>query len=95
MVDELLVAAEHHALRLRCPGECVWALVRSDGSRFECELHFRRAAPDWLAMIYMDGWPLGGRSFMLRAEAVEWADKERLAFTSKASATAPQGRVLP
>jgi hypothetical protein len=95
MVDELFMAAQHHALRMQCPGERIWTLVRSDNRQFECELHFRRVSRDWLAMIYMDGWPLGGRSFMLRAEAMTWADRERLAFTSEASATAPQARVLP
>jgi hypothetical protein len=81
MIDELLMAAQHHARRIQCPGECVWTLVRSGGHRFDCELHFRQTSLDWLAMIYMDGWPLGGRSFMLRTDAMEWADTERLAFT--------------
>jgi hypothetical protein len=81
MVDELLMAAQHRALRMRYPGECVWTLVRSGDHQFECELHVRRGSGDWLGMIYMDGWPLGGRLFMLRAEAVEWAATERLAFT--------------
>jgi hypothetical protein len=81
MVDELLMAAQHRGLRLRYPGECVWTLVRSDDHQFECALHSRRGSGDWLGMMYMDGGPLGGRLFMLRAEAVEWAARERLAFT--------------
>jgi hypothetical protein len=28
-------------------------------------------------MIYMDGLPLGGQRFLLRADAVQWAEQER------------------
>jgi hypothetical protein len=31
-------------------------------------------------MIFMDGAPLGGQRFLLRADAIRWAEQERVAF---------------
>jgi hypothetical protein len=69
-------AGRQSAASIRRPGERVWEFVRSDHHRFKCELQFKGKSWGWLAMIYMDGSLLGGQRFMLRADAVEWADEE-------------------
>jgi hypothetical protein len=43
-------------------------------------LHFKGESWGWLAQIYLDGTPLGGHRFMLRADAVQWAEEERHSF---------------
>ena len=69
-------AVRQRAAFVRRPGERVWEFRRSDHHRFMCELQFKGNSWGWLATIYMDGSLLGGRRFMLRADAVESADEK-------------------
>jgi hypothetical protein len=78
-VDDIFAAGQHYARRLQSPGELVWTIIRS-GARLECELHFEVAAGTWLAMVYRSGWPISGQRFILREEAMQWAEGESRAM---------------
>ena len=79
-VDDILVAGQHHAQHLQCPGQCMWKAVRSDGDSRECELRFESTEVTWLVMIYKNGWPVFGQRFVLREHAIHWAETEYEAF---------------
>ena len=62
--------------RQRRPGELLWT-VRKDHVTWACELFFRGEPYGWEAMIFRETDLRIGRRFILRQEAIGWAESER------------------
>jgi hypothetical protein len=63
-------------VRKPTPGEPVW--VQQNGPvQWSCELRFHGESFGWEAQILRDGELVIGRRFLLREQAVAWAEHER------------------
>ena len=62
--------------RQRRPGELQWT-VRKDHVTWTCELFFRGESYGWEAQIFREADLRIGRRFILREEAIGWAESER------------------
>ena len=77
MPDDSLLWTHKPAPRCRPrPGEPLWSL-RRDNVSWSAELFFRGEGYRWEAQILRDGELTIGRRFLLKAEAVKWAEVEK------------------
>jgi hypothetical protein len=68
--------------RVRKPGELLFEFVRaSDRATMSCELRFHGESYGWEVQFFERGDFLYGHgAFVLRAQAVQWAEEERTAM---------------
>jgi hypothetical protein len=77
MPDDSLLWTHKPAPRCRPrPGEPLWS-VRQEHMTWSAELHFPGEGYGWEAQILRDGELTIGRRFLLKAEALKWAEAEK------------------
>jgi hypothetical protein len=69
----------------RRPGELLWSF-RKDRVIWSAELRFHGESYGWEAQILRDGQLVIGRRFLLKEQAIEWAEEERKAIERGTSA---------
>jgi len=74
--DNPMHAGHRPPVRQRKPGELLWP-VRKDHVNWTCELKFHGESYGWEAQIYRETDFRIGRRFILREEAIGWAEQER------------------
>jgi hypothetical protein len=79
MSENPLHAGHRPPTRERRPGELLWT-VRKDHVTWTCELFFRGKSYGWEAQIFRDTDLRIGRRFILRDEAIGWANAQRAAI---------------
>jgi hypothetical protein len=76
MTDDPYLAGHRPPQRQRRPGELLWT-VRKDHVTWTGELRFHGESYGWEAQIFRETDLRIGRRFILREEAIGWAESER------------------
>jgi hypothetical protein len=79
MTDDPHFATHRPPTHQRRLGELLWT-VRKDHVTWTCELFFRGESYGWEAQIFRETDLRIGRRFILREEAIGWADAQRAAI---------------
>jgi hypothetical protein len=76
MSDDPHFAGYRPPVRQRRPGELIWK-VRKDHVTWSCELIFRGESYGWEGQIFRETDFRFWRRFILKQEAIAWAEQER------------------